>query len=81
MSYRSVYGLTDEEAAVLESDDEEFYSDADNHSTRPQTDDVSDFSDGEEVKERGIFDDTELESRVLIKGSWRSWSWWAKYVY
>ena len=81
MSYRSVYGLTDEEAAVLESDDEEFYGGVDNHSTRPQTDGVSDFSDGEEVKERGILDDTELESWVLIKGSWRSGSWWAKYVY
>lgn len=34
-------------------------------STRPQTDGVSDFSDGEEVEERGILDDTELESRVL----------------
>ena len=67
-----MYGLTDEEAAVLESDDEEFHGDADNHSTRPQTDGISDFSDGEEVEERGILDDTELESRVLIKGSWRS---------
>ena len=26
----SVYGLTDEEATVLERDDEEFYSDVDN---------------------------------------------------
>ena len=67
-----MYGLTDEEAAVLESDDEEFHGDADNHSTRPQTDGISDFSYGDEVEERGIRDDTELESRVLIKGSWRS---------
>ena len=65
-SERTVYGLTEEEVKELEDDDDEFFGET-NESRRSdsQPESESDFSEGEEVEEEGILDDSELDARVL----------------
>ena len=64
-SERTVYGLTEEEIKELEDDDDEFFGET-NESRRSdsQPESESDFSEGEEVEEEGILDDSELDARV-----------------
>ena len=65
----AIYGLTEEEATSLQSDDEEFYGCLDDDGADQQLRDTSaDTSEDEEFTDNGILDFTELESRVLRAG-------------
>ena len=67
MSYskQQVYGLTEEEAKDLESDDEEFYGEVNEVNTYQEAGSDSDLADVEEIEEHGILDDGELSDRIL----------------
>lgn len=58
----AVYGLTAEEQAELESEDEDFFGEE----PEPEGDSVSECkSDSDEVEEQGILDDSELQRRII----------------
>lgn len=58
---RTVYGLTSDEQAELESEDEEFFGELE----ESQATESENEGDHEEFGEQGILDQSELEARVL----------------
>ena len=65
MSHQILFGLTEEEAAQLESDDEEFYGLSEQPLLASASGDDLE-SEGEELGDRGILPECELQERISI---------------